>query len=98
MKNPWIILILFIACRTDPKTDPDTLSGASPKYETYDYSGFTKEEIYSFHRHLLEGGSRYRQGGDLSRFYFLNFSEIETHFLIPRSDVPKLSKKRPRKM
>ncbi len=96
MKNYWIISILLIACKTEPKTEPATLSGTSPKYETYDYSGFTKEEIYSFHKHLLEGGSSHRQGGDLSRFYFLNYSEIEKHSLILRSDTPKTLEEMPR--
>ncbi len=97
MKNFWIISILFIACKTEPKTDPDTSNGTGPKYETYDYSGFTKEEIYTFHKHLLEGGSRRRQGGDLSRFFFLNYSEIEKHSLILRSDTPKILEESPRK-
>ncbi len=95
MKNLWILSILLIACKTEPKTDPITLSGTNPKYETYDYSGFTKEEIYAYHKHLLEGGSR-RLGGDLSRFYFLNFSEIEKHSLILRSDTPKALEETPR--
>lgn len=96
MKNLFIISILLLACKTEPKTDPDTLSGISPKYETYGYSGFTKEEIYSFHKHLYDGGSWYKQGGDLNRFYYLNFSEIEKHSLILRSDTPKTLEETPR--
>ncbi|TRX49019.1 beta-lactamase family protein [Fulvivirga sp. M361] len=96
MKNLWIISILLIACKTEPKTEAGTLNVTDPKYETYDYSGFTKEEIYSFHQHLYKGGSWYKQGGDRNRFYFLNFSEIDKHSLIRRSDTPKILEETPR--
>lgn len=95
MKKLWIISILLIACKTEPKVDPDTPSKTSPKYETYGYAGFTKEENYAYRKHLLEGGSR-RHGGDVSRFYFLNFSEIERHARILRSDTPKKLEETPR--
>ncbi|MEM7484591.1 MAG: serine hydrolase domain-containing protein [Bacteroidota bacterium] len=58
----------------------------SAKYETYGYMGFTKEEEQAYHKLLLEGGSL-RHGGDISRFYFLHFSEIEKHARILKSDT-----------
>ncbi|MEZ5041892.1 MAG: serine hydrolase domain-containing protein [Saprospiraceae bacterium] len=95
MKNIWIISILFFACNTEPKTTPGTLSGIKPKYETYNYTGFTKEEKYAFHKHILEGGD-WTVGGDKERYYYLNFSEIMNYSRILRSDTPKFLEETPR--
>lgn len=95
MKRLWLIVILFVACKTEPKAEPETPVETGPKYETYEYTGFTKEEKQAYRKHLLEGGSR-RHGGDYSRFYFLNFSELEKHTRILRSDTPKMLKETPR--
>ena len=95
MKYIWIIWILLIACNTKPEAEHNKPEDTGPKYETYGYSGFTKEEKQDYHKHLLEGGSR-RHGGNLSRFYFLNFSELEKHSRILRSDTPKILEETPR--
>ncbi len=75
--------------------EPDSPSDTGPKYETYGYAGFTREEKQAYSKHLLEGGSR-RYGGDHSRFYFLHFSELEKHSRILRSDTPKTLEETPR--
>lgn len=95
MKSLWIIPILFVACKTGPKSEVERKTDNNPKYETYGYTGFTKKEVVAYRQHLLKGGSR-RQGGDLSRFCFLHFSEIEKHSLIRRSDAPKTLDETPR--
>lgn len=95
MKNLWIILILLFACQTEPKTDPGTLSSINPKYETYNYSGFTKEEKYAFHKHIYEGGN-WTVGGDKERYAYLNFSEIMNYSRILRSDTPTILEEAPR--
>lgn len=95
MKNLWIISILFFACKSEPKTDSGTLSSIEPKYETYNYNGFTKEEKYAFHKHIYEGG-RWTVGGDLERYAYLNFSEIANYSRILRSDAPKILEETPR--
>ncbi|WP_394748925.1 serine hydrolase domain-containing protein [Spongiimicrobium salis] len=98
MKNKIGLLFLilpFLGCKSEPTTDTETLSATSPKYETYNYSGFTKEEIYGFHKHIFEGG-RWTVYGDLERYFYLNFSEIKPHSYIPRSDTPKILEETPR--
>ena len=79
MKNVTILLLLvflFLACKNEPKKDSYTLNAESPKYETYNYSGFTKEEIYGFHKRIFEGGN-WTEYGDHERYYYLNFSQIQ---------------------
>jgi len=44
----------------EPKKDADILNSTSPKYETYNYSGFTKEEVYAFHMHMYDDGDFYK--------------------------------------
>jgi CubicO group peptidase (beta-lactamase class C family) len=99
MKNKTGLLLLlsllFLACKNEPKKDADTLSTTPPKYETYNYSGFTKEEIYAFHKRIFEGGN-WTEYGDLERYYYLNFSEIQKHSRILRSDTPKILEETPR--
>lgn len=95
MKNLWIISILLFACENEPKKDTDAVSISSPKYETYNYTGFTKEEKYAFHKHIFEGG-RWTVGGDLERYAYLNFSEIANYSRILRSDAPKILGETPR--
>ena len=76
MKNIISVLLtlfLFLACENEPKKGSDTLSTKSSKYETYNYSGFTKEEIYAFHKHIYEGGD-WTVYGDTERYFYLNFS------------------------
>ena len=63
--------------------------------KTYGYAGFTKDESYAYHKHLSEGGSQ-RQGGDISRYYFLYFSEVANHSVILRADTPKKLEETPR--
>lgn len=95
MKNLWIISILLFACKNEPKTDPDTISDINPKYETYNYTGFTKEEKYAFHKHIYEGGN-WTVGGDMERYAYLNFSEIMNYSRIQRSGTPKVLGEAPR--
>ncbi len=98
MKNKiglFLLILLFLACKNEFKEDTDTLSATGPKYETYNYSGFTKEEMYAFHKHIYEGGN-WTEWGDKARFYYLNFSEIQKHSRILRSDTPKIFEERPR--
>lgn len=98
MKNKTgllLFIVLFLACKNGPKKDPDTLSTKSPKYETYNYSGFTKEDIYAFHKHIYEGGD-WTVYGDTERYFYLNFSEIKNHSRILRSDTPKILEETPR--
>ncbi|TAI47599.1 serine hydrolase domain-containing protein [Flagellimonas allohymeniacidonis] len=95
MKKLWFIVVLLVACKTESQMEPEPPSETGPKYETYGYAGFTKEEKQAYHKHLLEGGSR-RYGGDHSRFYFLNYAELEKHSRILRSDTPKILEETPR--
>tara|TARA_R110002073_G_scaffold128999_3_gene275114 strand:- start:75464 stop:76705 length:1242 start_codon:yes stop_codon:yes gene_type:complete len=98
MKNSISVLLtilLFLACKKESEKDADTLSNTLPKYETYNYSGFTKEEIYAFHKHIYEGGN-WTVYGDTERYFYLNFSEIENHSRILRSDTPKILEETPR--
>ncbi|NCP60014.1 MAG: beta-lactamase family protein [Flavobacteriales bacterium] len=95
MKNFWIISILLFACNTEPKTAPDTLSSINPKYETYNYTGFTKEKKYAFHKHIYEGGN-WTVGGDIERYAYLNFSEIMNYSRIQRSGTAKVLEEAPR--
>ena len=90
-----LLMLLFLACKNEPKNDSDTVSTAGPKYETYDYTGFTKEEIYGFHKRIFEGGN-WTEYGDLERYYYLNFSQIQKHSRILRSDTPKILEETPR--
>lgn len=98
MKNITVLLLLtllFLACKNEPKKDADALSTKPAKYETYNYSGFTKEEIYAFHKHIYEGG-RWTVYDDTERYFYLNFSEIGNHSRILRSDTPKILEETPR--
>ena len=98
MKNTiglLFLMLLFLACKNEPKKDSSTVNTASPKYEMYNYSGFTKEEIYAFHKHIYEGGD-WTVYGDTERYFYLNFSEIGNHSRILRSDTPKILKETPR--
>lgn len=90
-----ILILLFLACKNVQNKDSDGLSTKKPKYETYNYSGFTKEEVYAFHKHIYEGG-RWTVYGDTERYFYLNFSEINNHSRILRSDVPKILEETPR--
>ncbi|MEE9364506.1 MAG: serine hydrolase [Cellulophaga sp.] len=90
-----LLILLFFACKNEPKKDSDNLNTTSSKYETYNYSGFTKEEIYAFHKHIYEGGN-WTVYGDTERYFYLNFSEIENHSRILRSDAPKILEETPR--
>jgi len=96
MKNSisiFFITILFLACENEQKKDADTFT--SPKYETYNYAGFTKEEKYAFYKHIHEGGN-WTVYGDTERYFYLNFSEIKNHSRILRSDTPKILEETPR--
>jgi len=98
MKNKiglLLLIVLFLACKKELKNDADTLSTIPPKYETYNYSGFTKEEIYGFHKQIFEGGN-WTEYGDLERYFYLNFSQIQKHSRILRSNTPKILKESPR--
>ena len=90
-----LLIFLFLACKNEPKKNSDTLSTTSPKYETYNYAGFTKEEKYAFHKHIHEGGN-WTVYGDPERYFYLNFSEIGNHSRILRSDAPKTLEETPR--
>ncbi|GGG12526.1 hypothetical protein GCM10011344_11500 [Dokdonia pacifica] len=98
MKNSISVLFavsLFLACKNEPKKDTDPISTKGPKYETYNYAGFTKEEMYAYHKHIFEGGD-WTEYGDLERYFYLNFSQIKEHSRIKRSDTPKILKETPR--
>ncbi|MDB4292988.1 beta-lactamase family protein [Maribacter sp.] len=90
-----LLISLFLSCKNEPKKDADALSNAGSKYETYNYSGFTKDEIYGFHKRIFEGGD-WTEYGDLERYYYLNFSQIKQHSRILRSDTPKILEEAPR--
>ena len=91
-----LLSIMFLqACKNEPQKDTDTLSTASPKYETYNYSGFTKDEKYAFHKHIYDGGN-WTVYGDTERYFYLNFSEIGNHSRILRSNKPKILEETPR--
>ena len=90
-----LLILLFITCKNEPKKDADALSTKLPKYETYNYSGFAKEEAYAFHKHIYEGGD-WTEWGDKARYYYLNFSEIKEHSRILRSDTPRILEETPR--
>jgi hypothetical protein len=90
-----LLIFLFLACKNEPKKDSDTLSISGPKYETYNYSGFTKEEIYGFHKRIFDGGN-WTEYGDHERYYYLNFSQIQKHSRILRSDTPRILEETPR--
>ena len=91
----FLIIILFQSCQNKEKKDSDTLNTKSPKYETYNYSGFTKEEVYAFHKHMYEGGN-WTVYGDTERYFYLNFSEIGNHSRIRGSDTPNILEETPR--
>jgi len=83
MKNSitiLVIILLFQSCKNEQKKDADTLNNKGPKYDTYNYAGFTKEEKYAFQE----------------RYFYLNFSEIKEHSRILRSDTPKILEETPR--
>lgn len=98
MKNitGLIVILLCLACKKEQKKDSDALSTAPPKYETYNYSGFTKEEIYGFHQRIFEGGDWTEYGDHERYYYYLNFSQIQKHSRILRSDTPKILEETPR--
>ncbi len=98
MKNCILILftiVLFIACKNEQKKHSNTIKTTSPKYETYNYTGFTKEETYAYHKHIYEGGN-WTMYGDLERYFYLHFSEIKQHSRILRADRPKILEETPR--
>ncbi len=88
-------MVLFLACKKEPKKESKPISKSGPKYETYMYAGFTKEEIYGFHQRIYEGGN-WTEYGDLERYFYLNFSQIQKHARIRRSDSPKILEEAPR--
>ncbi len=88
-------MLLFYSCKNESEKDSVTLSTDIPKYETYNYSGFTKEEIYGFHKRIYEGGN-WTEYGDLERYFYLNFSQIQKHSRILRSNTPKILEEMPR--
>ncbi|NAS30686.1 serine hydrolase [Flavobacteriaceae bacterium R38] len=90
-----ILILFFIACKNDYEKNSGVNNTTGPKYETYNYSGFTKEEIYKYHKHIFEGGN-WTTYGDLERYFYLNFSEIKPHSRIVRSDTPKTLEEAPR--
>ena len=90
-----LLIVLFLGCKNEPNKKADTIGITSPKYETYNYSGFTKEEIYGFHKRIFEGGD-WTEYGDHERYYYLNFSQIQKHSRILRSDTPKILEETPR--
>ncbi len=90
-----LLIVLFLACKNEPQKEANISSTTSPNYETYNYTGFTKEEIYGFHKRIYEGGN-WTEYGDLERYFYLNFSQIQKHARILRSDTPKILKETPR--
>ncbi len=90
-----LLIVLFLGCKNEPNKISYTESETQPKYETYNYLGFTKEEQYAFHKHILEGGE-WTVGGDIERYAYLNFPEIMNYSRILRSDTPKILEETPR--
>jgi len=90
-----LLMLLFLACQNELKKDSGTVNTTSPKYETYNYSGFTKEAVYAFQKHMYEGGD-WTVYGDTERYFYLNFSEIKNHSRILKSDTPNILEERPR--
>ncbi|NER16558.1 serine hydrolase domain-containing protein [Spongiivirga citrea] len=90
-----LLVVLFLACKNEPHNESSIISTASPKYETYNYSGFTKEEVYGFHQRIYEGGN-WTEYGDLERYFYLNFSQIQKHSRILRSNSPRVLEETPR--
>ena len=90
-----LILFLFQSCKDTSTKHADSPNSSTSKYETYNYSGFTKEEIYGFHKRIYEGGN-WTEYGDLERYFYLNFSQIKEHSRILRSDTPKILEEAPR--
>ncbi|MGB3468236.1 MAG: serine hydrolase [Cyclobacteriaceae bacterium] len=91
-----VFVVLLYSCNTQKSTtDADILNSFDPKYETYNYNGFTKEEKYAFHKHIYESG-KWTVGGDKERYFYLNSSEILNHSFILRSDTPKILEETPR--
>ena len=98
MKNSTVLFLLIIflfACENKSKQSVDTVNSIGPKYETYNYTGFSKERKDAFHKHIYEGGD-WTVGGDKERYYYLNFSEIMNYSRILRSDAPKILEEAPR--
>ncbi|WP_350291909.1 serine hydrolase [uncultured Croceitalea sp.] len=98
MKNRILVLFIIIllqSCENASKKNVAIAGNSIPKYETYNYSGFTKEEIYGFHKRIFEGGD-WTEYGDLERYYYLNFSQIKEHSRILRADTPKILEEMPR--
>jgi len=98
MKNKTgllLLILLLFGCKNESNKEANTLLITGPKYETYNYSGFTKEEIYGFHKRIFDGGN-WTEYGDLERYYYLNFSQIEKHSRILRSDRPQILEETPR--
>lgn len=98
MKNSitaLLALFLFLACKNELKKDTYSESASGPKYETYNYTGFTKEEIYGFHQRIYEGGN-WTEYGDLERYFYLNFSQIQKHARIRRADTTRILEEHPR--
>ncbi len=85
----------MLACKSEPNKGDETIAAAGPKYETYNYTGFTKDEIYSFHKRIYEGGN-WTEYGDLERYFYLNFSRINEHARIRRSETPLILEEMPR--
>ena len=90
-----LLIVLILGCKNEPTKKVDALETIAPKYETYNYTGFTKEETYAFHKHMYEGGD-WTVYGDTERYFYLNFSEIMNHSRILRSDTPKILEETPR--
>ena len=97
IKSVSILLLftLFQSCHYNAQRDSETARITSPKYDTYNYAGFTKEEIYGFHKRIFEGGN-WTEYGDIERYFYLNFSQIQKHSRIRRSDTPKILEEAPR--
>lgn len=94
-KITGLLLLIFIACKTEPNKNAETVETIGPKYETYNYKGFTKDSIYAYHKHIYDGGN-WTTYGDLERYFYLNFSEVQNHSRILRSNTPKFLKETPR--
>ena len=90
-----ILMLLFQSCKTKQQEDAETLNDTGSKYETYNYTGFTKEEKYAIHKHIYEGGDWFVQG-NIERYFHLNFSEVSKHSHISPPDMPKILEETPR--
>ncbi len=56
----------------------------SPVDSKNKYSGFAKDTIYKYQKFIYNGGNASIKGGDISRYAFLNFTQLHKHAIIKK--------------